>query len=79
VSDKIFAAKNEVQDGNNAQKEFIDASKAGQPVAQLDNMQLQEMVKYGITSIPMNYFYIGGFRYTNPEDAIAQAKRTTRR
>ena len=35
----------------------------------------EDMVKYGITRVPTDYFYYKGFRYTNLNDAIAQAKR----
>jgi len=35
----------------------------------------EEMAKYGITRVPVDYFHYGSFRYTNLEDAIAQAKR----
>jgi hypothetical protein len=35
----------------------------------------EDMVKYGITRVPTDYFYYKGYRYTNLEDAIAQAKR----
>ena len=38
----------------------------------------QEMVKYGITRVPIDYFYLGNFRYTNLDDAIAEAKRQRR-
>lgn len=34
-----------------------------------------EMVRYGITRVPVDYFYYKEFRYTNLEDALAQAKR----
>ena len=33
------------------------------------------MAKLGIIRVPVDYFYFGGFRYTNLKDAIAQAKR----
>ncbi len=33
------------------------------------------MAKLGIICAPVDYFYFGGFRYTNLKDAIAQAKR----
>lgn len=36
---------------------------------------VDDMEKYGITCIPVNYFYYKSFRYTNLDDAIAQAKR----
>ena len=32
--------------------------------------------KYGITRVSVDHFYTGGFRYTNLEDAIAQAKES---
>jgi len=35
----------------------------------------EEMKKYGITRVPVNYFHYGKYRYTNLEDAIAEAKR----
>ena len=36
---------------------------------------VDEMAKYGITRARINHFVYGGFRYTNLEDAIAEAKR----
>jgi hypothetical protein len=33
------------------------------------------MAKYGITCVPVDYFHYGSFRYTNLEDAVAEAKR----
>lgn len=38
----------------------------------------EELAKYGITRVPVDYFYYGGFRYTNLDDAVAQAKRQQR-
>ena len=35
----------------------------------------QELKKYGIRRIPVDYFHYREFRYTNLADAIAQAKR----
>ena len=35
----------------------------------------EEMAKYGITRVPVDYFHFGVFRYTNLEDAVAEAKR----
>lgn len=35
----------------------------------------EEMAKYGIVRIPVDYYYVGKFRYTNLEDAIEQARR----
>lgn len=34
-----------------------------------------EMAMYGITRIPVDYFHFKEFRYSNLEDAIAQARR----
>jgi hypothetical protein len=34
-----------------------------------------EMTKFGIARIPVDYFHYREFRYTNLKDAIAQAKR----
>lgn len=35
----------------------------------------REMAAYGITHVPVDYFHLGAFRYTNLNDAFAQAKR----
>lgn len=35
----------------------------------------QEMERYGIIRIPVDYFHYGRYRYTNVRDAIAEAKR----
>lgn len=35
----------------------------------------EEMAKFGITRVRVDNFYYGGFRYTNLDDAIAEAKR----
>ena len=35
----------------------------------------EDMAKYGITRVPIDYYYYKEYRYTNVEDAIAQAKR----
>jgi len=34
-----------------------------------------QMATYGITRVPVDYFHIGQFRYSNLEDAIAEARR----
>lgn len=34
-----------------------------------------EMARYGITRVPVDYFHYKGFRYTALEDAVAEAKR----
>lgn len=33
------------------------------------------MKKFGITRTPIDYFYLGKYRYTDLKDAIAQAQR----
>lgn len=40
-----------------------------------DDKSTDVMSKHGITCIPVNYYHYGDFRYTNLDDAIAQAKR----
>ena len=35
----------------------------------------EEMAKYGITRVPIDYFHYKAYRYTSLDDAIAQAKR----
>ncbi len=34
-----------------------------------------EMQIYGIKRVPVDYFHVNGFRYTDLKDAITQAKR----
>jgi hypothetical protein len=43
--------------------------------AGLGTEAVQEMARYGIQCAQMTQFFYGGFRYTNLEDAIAEAKR----
>jgi len=35
----------------------------------------RDMREFGVKRIPVDYFHINGFRYTDVKDAIAQAKR----
>ena len=35
----------------------------------------EAMARYGITRVPVDYFHFKEFRYTNLDDAIAQATR----
>ena len=35
----------------------------------------KEMALYRITRVPVDYFHLGPYRYTNLADALAQAKR----
>ena len=41
----------------------------------LDSKALEEMAKYGITCSQISQFAYGDYRYTNLQDAIAEAKR----
>jgi hypothetical protein len=36
---------------------------------------VDQMAQHGITRVPVDYFHFRGFRYTNLEDAIAEATR----
>ncbi len=38
----------------------------------------EAMAKYGIIRVRVDNFYYGGFRYSNLDDAIAEAKRHPR-
>ena len=44
----------------------------------IDSKALEEMANYGITCSQINQFAYGDYRYTNLEDAIAEAKRHPR-
>lgn len=35
----------------------------------------RQMREFGVKRVPVDYFHIDGFRYTDLKDAIAQAKR----
>jgi hypothetical protein len=39
------------------------------------HVAVEAMAKYGITRVPTDYFHYKEYRYTNLDDAIAQAKR----
>lgn len=41
----------------------------------LSSEAAKEMDEYGITCVPVYYFHYGKYRYTNLEDAVAEAKR----
>jgi thiamine monophosphate synthase len=44
----------------------------------ISSQAAEEMAKYGITRVTVDYFHYGNFRYTNLKDAVAQAKRQQR-
>ncbi len=39
----------------------------------------EEMGKYAITRVSVDYFHVGGYRYTSLADAIAEGKRSLQR
>jgi hypothetical protein len=45
----------------------------------LSATQAEDMTKYAITRVPVDYFHYRQFRYTNVADAIAQARRDEQR
>ena len=47
----------------------------GKQARPLGATPLKQMAKYGITRVPTDYFHYKEYRYTNLDDAIAQAKR----
>ena len=55
-----------------------DGAPADNPPAPSSDQGLAEQIaKYGITRVPVDYFHLGEYRYTRLEDAVAQAKRST--
>ena len=53
---------------------MISAKHSGEsPIVEQD--PAEQMVKYGITRVPKDYFLYKEYRYTNLDDAIAEAKR----
>ena len=47
--------------------------KKSKPALSLEDTQAMGI--YGITRVPVDYFHLGDFRYTNLKDAVAEAKR----
>lgn len=54
-------------DSNSASPDLFDKK--------VEPSDLDDMIKYGIKCVPVDYYHFGDFRYTNLADAIAQAKR----
>jgi len=49
------------------------------PVKQPPKKALADsMIGYGITRVPVDYYHFQSYRYTNLDDAVAQAKRSAR-
>jgi hypothetical protein len=51
------------------------ASNHNQTQPTIDSDTAEAMTKFGITRVPVDYFHYKEFRYTNLEDAFAQATR----
>ena len=45
------------------------------PSARSEQDDNEEMRKYGITRVPVDYFHYKEFRYTRLDEAVAEAKR----
>lgn len=50
------------------------SSPTGHQTVDLDPEAISRMEALGIVCAPVNYFYYGGYRYTQLKDAIAQAE-----
>lgn len=59
------------------ERDMASADRKESPPA-ISSEAAEEMAKYGITRVPVDYFYCGDFRYTSLKDAVAQAKRQQR-
>jgi hypothetical protein len=44
-------------------------------MSQRDDIERSELTRYGIERVPADVFLWGGYRYSNPRDAMAAAKR----
>jgi hypothetical protein len=53
----------------------MDVPTFEQYATRLRKLDDEKMALYGITRKSMDYFHFGAFRYSNLDDAIAQAKR----
>jgi hypothetical protein len=59
-----------------ARKKTRSARAAG-PLPKVKQTAIEkEMAVYGITRVPVDYFHFGSYRYTNLNDALAQARKT---
>jgi hypothetical protein len=56
-----------------AQAERQQSKNGSSPASNSDD--IEEMAKYGITRVPVDYFHYKEYRYTNLNDAIAEAER----
>ena len=59
--------------------EMTLADDMSDPRSATNPAEAEEMAKYGIALVPVDYFLYKRFRYTNLEDALAQAKRDRQR
>lgn len=51
------------------------SSEHEKPHLPLNPESSDELDKFGITRVPVDYFHYKDYRYTNLSDAVAQAKR----
>lgn len=51
---------------------------SGQAALALES-EVDLMARHGIVRVPADQFHVGGFRYTNFADALAQARRAGRK
>jgi hypothetical protein len=58
---------------------FAKNTPSDMPAARRKGSHAKTMARYGITRVPVDYYHYGTFRYTNLDDAIAEAKRSFRR
>ncbi len=53
---------------------MIEATKRNTGKAE-DTVRKSTMIKNGITNTPIDCFHVGGYKYTNLNDAVAEAER----
>lgn len=69
-------AKNNPSSRAGGKKERSEHTLAARPSPQAKQTAIEkEMALYRITRVPVDYFHLGSYRYTNLADALAQAKR----
>jgi len=56
----------------------MQATSRDAPVPAGNPDEASEMAKYGITTVPVDYFHFGRFRYSTLSDAVAEAQRQRR-
>lgn len=69
-------SSNDALDGNISGNKPEHSPATGPQTESLGQTDAEEMAKYGITRVPVDYYHWRRYRYTTLQDAIAQAKRT---